>query len=343
MKRWQTLLIGLVISAVALVLAFRQADFNEIIAAFQTARYEFMALTFGVVITLTMLRGWRWSVLTQGRLLPYDCFWLFNVGFLFNNVLPVRLGELARAVLAGRRPKMHFTSALSSIVVERLFDMVSVVILLGIVLVGLDLPGWATAAGATMGGGALLGIAALAYAARRPDGALKLGARVMSLAPGITRERATAFLEPFIEGLGGVSNLRTFALGLVLSVAAWLGSGLAAWLLMHAFWQHPPIIMGQLAVAAAGLGLSIPSAPSGLGPFHAAVIGVFTAVGYDADISRSYAFTLHAINFSVTTLLGILGLLREGASFGEVARAAHSLHPSGDEITDSPVEIPQIW
>lgn len=332
MKRWQTLLIGLAISVVFLFLALRQADFGAILEAFRTARYGFVALSFlGVVLTV-LVRGLRWNILTQGRLSIADGFWLFNVGFLFNNVLPARLGEIARAFLAGRRPNMHFTSALSSIVIERLFDMVSVVLLIIMVLLVLPLPVWATTAGAVMGSGALVGIVVLAIAARRPDWALDIGSRVLALLPRLNRDEARAFLQPFVEGLGGVSNLRTFVLGLVTSFVAWLASGAAAWLLMLAFWPVVPLIAGQLAVAAAGLGISIPAAPSGVGPFEAAVIGALTAAGYDANISRSFAFALHAVNIAVTSLFGLLGLAREGVSFSQVAREAQALrHHSPDE------------
>jgi uncharacterized protein (TIRG00374 family) len=339
MKRWQTLLIGLVISALALFLALRQANFAEITQAFHTARYEYVALACALSVGLTMLRGLRWSTLTQGRLPFIDAFWLFNVGFLFNNVLPARLGEIARAILTGRHPRMHFTSALSSIVVERLFDMVSVLVLFGIVLLGLDLPVWATTAGVAMGGGAGIAIVILAFAARRPAGALKLGAKLLALLPGFSQERATAFLQPFIEGLGGVSDPRTFALGMFLSIVAWLLSGFVGWVLMLAFWPRTPLIMGQLAIAAAGLGIAVPAAPSGVGPFEAAVIGVLTAVGYNSDVSRSYAFMLHAVNFAVTSLLGFFGLLREGTSFGEVARAAQDFRSlQSQPAPDPPVE-----
>jgi hypothetical protein len=335
MKRWQTLLIGLMISALFLYLALRRADFLQMLGAFRTARYSFVALTFLAVVLIVLLRGLRWSILTGRRLATLDSFWLFNIGFLFNNVLPVRLGEFARAALAGRRPGMHFTSALSSIVVERLFDMVSVVLLVVIALVGLPLPGWAATAGAVMGAVALAGIALLAAAARRPEWALETGSRLLAILPRLTRDRAHKFLRPFVHGLGGVSDPRTFAAGLGLSILAWLFSGFSAWVLMLAFWSHVPLIAGIMAVAAAGLGIAIPAAPAGVGPYEAAVIGVLTATGYNADISRSYAFALHAVNFAVTCLFGAIGLLREGVSFGQVAREAQALrsHPGAEQIT----------
>ncbi len=339
MKRWQTLAIGILISAAALFLAYRQANVEEMLAAFRGARYGYVLLGFALVVALTAVRGLRWHVLTEGRLPTVDGFWLFNIGFLFNNILPARLGEIVRAILAGRRPGMHVTSALSSIVVERLFDMVSVVALFGLVLLSLDLPPVIRGAGTVMGLAAVTGIVVLAAAARRPQTALRLSAKALALLPRLDEQHAHDSLAPFIEGLGGVSNLRTFVLGLLLSLIAWLMSGVVGWVMLIGFVPGAPLIDGIAAVASAGLGISVPAAPSGVGPFHAAVIVMFEAIGYDTDLSRSYAFVLHAANFIITSLVGVIGLLREGVGFREMAQAARTVRarpasdtPGGDEV-----------
>lgn len=338
MKRWQTLVIGLAVSGIALYLSLRQADFGEMALALQQADFSLIGLAAALFILLVLVRGWRWSVLTQGRLSVMDGAWLFSVGFLFNNILPARIGEIARGVLAGRRERLHFSSAMSSIVVERLFDMIAIVVMFGVILIGLDLPTWATSAGATMGVGATVGLVALAIAAQRPEFALSLGSRIIAIVPRISEEQAYKFLEPFVDGLGGVSNWRTFGLGLFLSLLAWFMSGFVGWVLLVAFFGESPIVMGMLAIAAAGLGIAVPAAPSGLGAFHAAVIGALTAADYPGDAARSYAFVLHGLNFSMTTVLGIIGLLREGVSFGEVREAAMAAQTQAPEATsDDPV------
>jgi hypothetical protein len=325
MKRWQTIVLGLIVGLGFLALAMWQAQPGKMLVAFQTARYQYVALSVvGLFITIA-IRGVRWSVLTEGRLSSVDAFWLFNIGFLFNNVLPARLGEIARAFLTGHRSSMHFTSALSSIVVERLFDMVAVAVQLGLVLLILPLPQWAKSAGAVMGAGALAGIIVLAVAARRPDWALDLGSTVLGILPRIDRRQAREFLRPFIDGLGGVSNLKTFAGGLILSVLAWIASGLTAWLLMLAFWESASLVSGQLAVAAAGLGVAIPGAPGGVGPFEWAVVNALAAIHLDVDVARSFALALHLLNFGGTSILGGIGLLREGVTFSEVANHARAL------------------
>lgn len=341
MKRWHTFVIGLVISSAALYLAFRHADFGAIFNTFRTARYEYLLVGTALTLLTTVLRGWRWSILTQGRISLLDGTWLFNVGFLFNNVLPAKLGEIARAVLAGRRPQMHFTSALSSIIVERLFDMISVVVMIAIVLVALELPEVITAFGALMGVIAVVGIAVLALAARYPDRTLQVGARLLALLPRIDYARAFTFLKPFAEGLSAVSNLQTFVLGMLLSVIAWLFSAFSSWLMMLAFWNSVPLMYGVAVVAAAGLGVALPAAPAGVGPFEAAVIVVLTALNLDQDTSRSYAIAVHFLTILGTSALGVIGLMREGMTFGEVARAAQQIEAEHAQETSVSAETLQ--
>ncbi|MBN1311223.1 MAG: flippase-like domain-containing protein [Anaerolineae bacterium] len=324
-KRWGTLLIGLLISAVALYLAFRNANPAEMVDAFSELRYQYVILSLVVVIISDVMRGMRWSILMQGRISMLDGFWLFNVGYLFNNVLPARLGEFARAILGGHRQDVTFTSALSSIVVERLFDLISVVILLCIGLVALPLPDWATTGGMTVGGGALVGVVVLALAARYSEPALKVGVWMLALLPGVSRERAHAFLSPFVEGLGAVSDLRSFAAGFGMSLACWAVSGLSAWLLMLAFWQDVPIPVAAFVLGTTGLGVAIPAAPASVGTFQAAVLAACTAAGYDLSTSQSFSIALHLSSFVPTCLLGFIGLLREGVSFGQVAQQAQEL------------------
>lgn len=335
MKRWWTFLVGLLISAVALYLAFRTTNWAEVVGAFSSLRYEYVILSLVVVIISDIMRGMRWSMLVQGRLSLLDGFWLFNVGYLFNNVLPARLGEFARAILGGRRPGVTFTSALSSIVVERLFDLISVVILVCIGLVALPLPEWATTSGTIVGGAALAGVIALALAARYPTPALKVGGWVLALIPGISRERVDAFLSPFVDGLGAVSDLRNFGIGFGMSLACWAVSGFSAWLLMLAFWPDVPIAVTAFVLGVAGLGVAVPAAPASVGTFQAAVIAACLAAKYDLSTSQSFSIVLHLSSFVPTCLLGFAGLLREGVSFGQVARQAQELKEQAPAVDDT--------
>jgi uncharacterized protein (TIRG00374 family) len=342
MKRWQSLLLGLVISAAALYVALRGAQLNRVAEALGSARYGFALLALAIVTASTYARGLRWSAVVRGRLSPTRGFWLFNAGFLFNNVLPLRLGEVVRAYLAARQPPLRFAEALSSIVVERLLDMLSLVAILAVLLQlpELAVPRWAASAGLLMLVGSLAGMVALYLAARFPAWVARTAGRLVERFPlpeRFTAESVGGQLESFLDGLVSLRDFRAFSLAVAYSALAWLMSGLAGWVLLFAFAEfgRPGLEIGFLAIAGAGLGIAVPSLPGAVGPFEAAVKLALVAVGYAQEPALSYALVLHGINFVTTSVLGAIGLLREGLTFGEVASAARELGKAHPEETES--------
>jgi uncharacterized membrane protein YbhN (UPF0104 family) len=111
---------------------------------------------------------------------------------------------------------------------------------------------------------------------------------------------------------------------------------------MFAFWPTQPFLKAMMVVAAAGLGVAVPAAPSGVGPFEGAVIGVLVAVGDQPDISRTFAISLHGLNFAITSVLGLIGLLREGAGFRELMRDAEALSLREVETPVPTEELPTL-
>jgi uncharacterized protein (TIRG00374 family) len=337
MKRWVTIGIGLIISAVALYFSFRDTNLAEIGDVLAHVRPLYVVLSLIIIAISAYVRGVRWSILLQGRIKVWDAHWLWVAGFMFNNVLPLKLGEIVRAYLASRRPNVAFGTAFSSIVVERLLDLVSVAMLLGTAIFGLNVPDWARSAGILMGVGGLGALVALAVAARWPKLALNFGTRILTLVPTIDESKAHKFLEPFIEGLAGVSNPRTFWGTTAMTVLAWALSALSMWVMLLAFWETPlPVPVVLLVLGAAGLGVAVPAAPSGLGPYQAAVITVMTALGYELSKSQSFAVIMHLAMFVVTTGLGFIGVMREGISFGELTREAQQIQSHTHEETATP-------
>lgn len=341
MKRWQSLLLGLIISIAALYVALRGAQLNRVAEALGSARYSFALLAVVIVGVSTYVRGLRWSAVLRGRLSPPRGFWLFNTGFLFNNVLPFRLGEVVRVYLAARQPPLRFAEVLSSIVVERLIDMLSVVAILAVLLQipQLPVPQWAANAGLLMLIGALVGIGALYLAARFPEWIANTAGRLLERFPlpeRFTAEGIVGQLESFLDGLVSLRDPAAFSKALGYSALAWLMSGVAGWVLLFAFdeFGRPGLEIGFLAIAAAGLGIAVPSLPGAVGPFEAAVKLALVAVGYAQEPALSYALVLHGINFVTTSVLGAIGLLREGLSFGEVASAARELGKAHPEETE---------
>jgi uncharacterized membrane protein YbhN (UPF0104 family) len=263
-----------------------------------------------VVATLTFpIRLIRWRLLLRderGRPYPAGPLWhAVALGFMANNLLPLRAGELVRAYAASRLAGIRFATVLSSIAVERIFDGLTVVALLTLALLTTDLSSSVSVGGvsvahvAQMGG--LLGGAALLVA-------------ILVLVAPMAAERLVRRVLPWHEGIRqGLMVLRTPGrLGAVVfwSLVLWLSNALAFYV---GFWSFDIPVSYAGALLLQGLlvlGISIPSTPGFFGPFEAVIVAVLALYGIPRDVAFSYAISFHLTSFVPITLLGLWSLAR---------------------------------
>jgi glycosyltransferase 2 family protein len=284
-----------------------------------------------VLATLTFpLRLVRWRLLLQdeqGRPYPSAPLWhAIALGFTANNVLPLRAGELVRTYAAARLAQARFSTVLSSIAVERIFDALTVVTLLTLALLSPDLP-----AGVTIGGkpvahvaraAALAGVVGLVLATlvvAAPLAAERLIRRVLPYPPLATR------LVNLIEGIRqGLLVLRTpsrLAAVISWSLVIWLANALAFWVGFAAFDIQVSYAAALLLQGLLVLGISIPSTPGFFGPFEAVFVAVLAIYGVPNDLAFSYAITFHVTSFVPITLLGLWSLARHPGAFSPLRQA----------------------
>ena len=166
MRKNAQLILGLVVSLLALALAFRGADLGAMATALRKANYFVLAVGIAFYLLGLIFRAISWRVILGGRVPYWRVFEALNEGYLLNNLLPFRMGEFGRAYLVSRRNNLPALEALSSIVVERVIDLLMVVVLLVSflpLLIGLD---WARGAVFTSIGLGLVAIIGLITIAR---------------------------------------------------------------------------------------------------------------------------------------------------------------------------------
>ncbi|HLY27697.1 MAG TPA: lysylphosphatidylglycerol synthase domain-containing protein, partial [Aggregatilineales bacterium] len=128
MKRWQSILLGIIISAATLYFAFRNVTLDTLGGALAHGKYLFLVPGIVLGVSGMILRGLRWKSILGGRMDTAHSLNILNASYLFNTILPLRLGEVVRAYLATRvQPPVSAFTALSSVVVERLTDLLAVV------------------------------------------------------------------------------------------------------------------------------------------------------------------------------------------------------------------------
>jgi uncharacterized protein (TIRG00374 family) len=322
------LLLGLVVSLLALALAFRGADLGAMAGALRKANYFVLLLGIGIYATGLIFRALSWRVILRGRVPFWRTFEALNEGYLLNNLLPFRLGEFGRAYLVSQRNNLPPMEALSSIVVERVIDLLMVVVLLVAFLplvAGLD---WARGSAISSIVLAIVAVVVLVIIARNQERVAGLVGRLLRwlrwrwLHPDVWEARAASFL----AGLSALRNPWQALQAAFWSGMAWAAAGMGAWVMLLAFLPGASVTMAFVTLLLVGIAAAVPSAPASAGVFEIVVVqSLSTIFKANVSLALSYGLVLHATAFLLAVLLGGLGLAREGETVAHLARAAQAL------------------
>lgn len=308
---------GLAISALALYLTLRNVDFTALVEALRTAQLWVFPPAFLVFIVGLSLRAARWSALMGGA--PFLLtFQAMTIGYMLNMTLPLRAGELGRAVVIGQRAPISTATALSSIVVERLLDLFAVVLMFAgfALFIPMDASlSRAAAAGAIFAIGLVIGLAV----------ALSQSARIERLLSVLLRRihwlSADAWLRryrDFTAGFGLVRTPRQWAFVLGTTVGVWGAAWLLAVVMMAAFLPARAEQAGLMMVAS-NLGGAAPSAPGGLGPVQLfAKVALVLPFGVDEARATALAFVWSLSQQLTLVVLGLVSMAQVGLSFGQL-------------------------
>jgi len=326
---WQALL-GIVVSATLLWWSLKDVNFAEVLLHLREARL-FPIIAGVVMATLTfVLRIFRWQLLLRaedGSRLPPGPLWhAIAMGFMANNVLPLRIGEVVRTFAATRLAGVRFTAALSSIAVERMFDALTVGFFLGLGLLLAGLPADSEVGGVHMGRLAtLVGVAAVAGLAlagavvafpRAAEATIRKVVPFKGLA-----DRLVTIIEGIRQGLSALQS-PVRILGVVLwSLAVWGLSALSFYVMFAAFGIEVSFAGALLMQSLIMFGIAVPSTPGYVGVFEAPIIAVLGLYHVDASLAATYAFTYHITTFIPITLLGAWSVARTNIGLRDLRRS----------------------
>ena len=333
-SRWRgAWLIGLAISAALLVWVLYKIDPRQVWTYAQHANGWLLLLTVVVATVTFPVRAIRWRLILRdvdGHRFPLLPLWhATTIGFMANNLLPARAGEVARAYVASRQLPVRFTTALGSIGVERVFDAL---VMLGLMAVAIAAPSFPS--NALVGGRSLAAVAtsaALVFGAllllalvivHRPAPWLALFARIARrLLPPRIAERVIAGAEGVLAGLAVLKSPGRFAGVVLWSLVLWIKNAAAFAICFRAFGLAIPLEAALLLQGIIGFGVAVPSTPGFLGVFEAATLVTLRFYGVDSSLAVSYALTYHLTTFLPITLLGLWSLSRLHIKLRELSTA----------------------
>lgn len=327
--------LGVAITLALLAWVLRDVSFAEIWHAARAADPAWMAAAIALATSTFVLRLFRWRLLLRAEgdrpVAPAAMWHAIAIGFMANNVLPFRAGELLRALAVNRLAPVPLASAFSSLVLERLFDALAIIGLLFVGLVGAGLPATAEVAGIRMTTlatrtGILVGVAfaGCLVALLLPGFTARV---IRAITPSRLSDRVLALLDGIRGGLNALASPARVGGVAAWSLVIWLVNGLSFYAGFRAFDIGVGVGGALLQQSILVLGIAVPSTPGFFGPFEAAIKAVLSLFGVESSRAVSYALTYHVTTFLPITLFGLWSLARSPVSLRamrETARPATS-------------------
>lgn len=314
--------IGIGISAIFLYLAFRGQDFREIGAALRETSIWWVIPALVLYFAGVYLRATRWRILlrsvaptaTTNQLFP-----IVVIGFMANNILPLRAGEIVRSVVIGREFGVRKTSALATIAVERIFDGITMLGFLAFSMIFVSLTSELQSLAILsfiIFAGLLLALVLLTFGG---DVVTRLLQLVLGPLPDRVGTRVEQMAESFLSGLGVLKSRRDLAKVVVTSIGAWLLEASMYYLLAIGFGAQVRDVMNGavtlLTTGVANLSTLIPGAPGYIGQFEYGVKLVLNgAFNISEHNALAYAILVHAALYFPITILGLVEWFRRSLS-----------------------------
>jgi len=311
-------LIGIAVSALLLFLAARNVRLGEILPLLRQANFFYLALAGLCAVFAVWLRAWRWRFLIPNseRMRTANLFSATMIGFMGNNLLPLRIGDLARAYIAAKKENVAASAMLATVVIERLLDVFAILIMLSVIFFHLPLPRW-IANGFLL----MLAIGALAWIALLSMNRLSavIDRWISRLIPERLQGRVRDFIEAFFAGLAAMRNKRNLTIATLLSIPIWTTYALGTYAGLQACAIYVPFAASWVVLAFVGIGVSLPSAPGFVGTFQFFTVAALALFSVDQQTAFGYSLLHHLAQYIPVTLFGWILLIKEQMSLGDLA------------------------
>jgi glycosyltransferase 2 family protein len=312
------ILVGIAISVALLVYVFWNVDLRAVVTRLADTQWRWLILSVALVLSSLWARAIRWRYLFPPGSHPARLFNAVMIGYMGNNVLPLRAGEVLRVYVAARHGPRVLTTV-ATLVVERALDGLAIGLVLAITFALVPTPREMAWAAEAFGALVLLLLIVLVVIAAAP---LPCRIVIHSLAyrwPAVERRLLQGF-DVMAEGLLGMRRLRQLVPTLVWSVVIWLLIVLSVWTAFRAAGLDLPLLAAVTVLAFVGLGVSLPSSPGFIGIIQAAAVLALSFFGVPRADALSFSLLMHASQFLPVTVWGLALLVVEHVSLSAASQ-----------------------
>lgn len=315
--------IGILISGIFVYLTFKDVDLKNFFKTLIKVSYLYLPFLLLLLFIAFYGRALRWRYLLgkEIKIKTHNLFSYIIIGFMVNNVLPARIGEFVRAYIIGKKENISKSFAFSTIVVERVFDGMVILLLFLPTIFFYPLPQWVKKTGLLVGLFYPLILIILIILKIHKEWVLKLVKIVIEPVSPTLLLKVKGILTSFIQGLDVLHRLKSLIIILLYTFIVWTATSLMFYVGFLCFDISLPFYACFFVFGMVFVGVMIPASPGFIGTFHWFCLQAFLLLGIkDESLAASYAFFMHMINYLCVTSVGLLYLIKENISLGELEK-----------------------
>lgn len=315
-KVWLRSALMLTVGLVAFVLVLRRVDIRDTIETLRGVSLPFVLLAAGALCMFYFLRAVRWSIILKRRVSPLPLFLYSSIGYLASSVLPLQAGELLKPGFLRARHDIPYFEGLTSVAVERLLDVLSLVFLGLLSLIAVPTfsseKQWITESLRIAAVVSAVGLGALTVVVVRSPQVIGIGSRVLDrlALPRQLKVKALAFVNSLIEGATVIKSPGFFFSAIGLSLALWMMNYVSVLLVFWAFGSDLPPVIILLGFVVLSVGLTLPLTPGYVGQYEGLWVLVYLTLGAGAEaLVVAIGILSHVVILFVIALLGLSSLV----------------------------------
>jgi hypothetical protein len=313
--------LSVAISVVFLGFAVRGVDWSEALAALRSANYLWVLLMLPVTVWSLFIRAQRWRVFLHAVGVPplRPLVSATNIGFLANMVLPLRIGEVIRPVLLSRRASLPLSGVLASVLLERIFDMFTILFLFGVSVSLVNVSDQIRQWGWMLTGLAVAVAAVIVLIRLQERLALGIARRLADLLPPRVGDQAYGFAQGFVKALEMLDSPAAYLKAFAWSLYLWLAIAVVYVLGFWAFHLDVESLRGGLVLTTlVAIAVSVPSAPGFIGAFQLGCVLGLRIFGVPESPALAYSIVVHLTQFVGCIAAGLYSMWTESISLREV-------------------------
>lgn len=315
------IVIGFIVSLFFLYLAFRQLDFSLMKNAFSVANYWLLIPSVIVIFLSHWLRSIRWQLLLNPikQINANNLFTALLIGYSANTILPAHLGEFIRAYIISREKDVSLSSVMATIIVERIIDVLSIVLIMAFTVFVFPFPAWVKQSGYILLLFSIGLIFFLILSKKYTESTVKIISVFLKPFPQKLKEKILNIFYSFLAGFKSMKSKKDYLIIIILSFLIWLSYWSVFYINFYTFNLindfNLDITAGLVILVITTISVIVPSSPGYIGTYHWLCQFSLELFAVPRAMGLSYAIVLHAVNFFPVFIVGIILAWKEGISF----------------------------